>query len=200
MIQRSEHLGFAREAGQAVGVFREHLGENFDGHGGSIVFFRADAAAKERFQIVRRTIASGTEQTLLRTAATVFAVRPSPDGKVVAALTRENGDYGVLLIPTGGGDPREFVRVRRPDSLGPRDQAWTPDGRYLPVTRTHLPEDRRQLWAYPTAGGSPHRIDIDNLLLPEVHPDGRQIAYTVPVLDGEVRAIENLAAAPGRTK
>ena len=31
MVQRGEHLGFAGEAGQAVGILREGVGQNFDG-------------------------------------------------------------------------------------------------------------------------------------------------------------------------
>jgi Tol biopolymer transport system component len=160
--------------------------------GARIFLVRYDAERREHI-LVERAMASGTERIILRTPMTVFTLRISPDGEVLAARTREGSDHAVILVPVRGGEPREIVRVQQPEALGPKDLAWTPDGVFLLVTRSDERE-RRALWSYPAAGGEPRRIALERVLLPEVHPDGKQLAFTVGSMDGEVWAIENLAS------
>ncbi len=51
--------------------------------------------------------------------------RVSPDGRTVAALLHENGEWKLVAVPSEGGAPRELACC----AVGP--PAWTPDGARL---------------------------------------------------------------------
>ena len=68
-----------------------------------------------------------------------------------------------MVLPTAGGEPREFLRAQDPVRIGV--PAWTPDSRYIIYARTVM----------------------------SVHPDGSRIAFTAGSGRGrEVCVLKNL--------
>ena len=125
----------------------------------------------------------------------------SPDGRFAAAVSidwtekgkRPYGDsYGkyntLLLFPVDGGEPRELLRVARPERLAAwGSMSWTPDSQALIVMKVFGKsgkETGRELWFVPIDGATARKLDIDvsawggggsgNIRL---HPDGSQIAF-----------------------
>ncbi len=124
----------------------------------------------------------------------------SPNGRFAAAVSidlaekgkRLYGDsYGkyntLLLFPVDGGEPRELLRVARPERLAAwGGMSWTPDSQALIVMKVFGKsgkETGRELWLVPINGAAARKLDIDvsdwgvgsgNIRL---HPDGSQIAF-----------------------
>lgn len=78
-------------------------------------------------QLVRVELATGQVQILETGAAsdpwrTWSHPRLSPDGKTIAALLHENGEWRLVTIPSEGGSPRPIAGF----AVGP--PAWSPDG------------------------------------------------------------------------
>jgi Tol biopolymer transport system component len=142
--------------------------------------------------IVERTLASGAERELLRGPSFLGIPSLSPDGTLLGLgqLRTETREYVLLLLPVGGGEPREVLRS--PTKLSPRP-SWTPDGRLI-VTRDG---DRRELLLVPTSGGQPRVVDIPNYSFGGIHfhPDGRRVAYVGGTASSEVWVFEGLDAA-----
>ncbi len=138
----------------------------------------------------------------------------SPNGRFAAAVSidlaekgkRPYGDsYGkyntLLLFPVDGGEPRELLRVARPERLAAwGGMSWTPDSQALIVMKVFGKsgkETGRELWLVPINGAAARKLDIDvsdwgagssNIRL---HPNGRQIAFFAGKRSEEIWALEN---------
>ena len=138
----------------------------------------------------------------------------SPDGRFAAAVsidlaekgTRPYGDshgkYNTLLLfPVDGGEPRELLRVARPERLAAwGGMSWTPDSQALIVMKVFGKsgkETGRELWLVPVNGAEARKLDIDvsdwgagsgNIRL---RPDGSQIAFFAGNRSEEIWALEN---------
>ena len=142
----------------------------------------------------------------------------SPNGRFAAAVSidlaekgkRPYGDsYGkyntLLLFPVEGGEPRELLRVARPERLSAwGGMSWTPDSQTVIVMKVFGEsgkETGRELWLVPINGAAARKLDIDvsdwgagsgNIRL---HPNGRQIAFFAGKRSEEVWALENFLPA-----
>lgn len=89
----------------------------------------------------------------------------------------------VLIIPTGGGRPREVARVEAGQNLNLL--GWLPDGTHL------LFNSRGALWRVAAEGGPPQRLG-PAIARPYFHPDGNRVALGGGVEDSvEVWVMEN---------
>ena len=142
----------------------------------------------------------------------------SPDGRFAAAVSidlaekgkRPYGDsYGkyntLLLFPVDGGEPRELLRVARPERLAAwGSMSWTPDSQALIVMKVFGKsgkETGRELWLVPIDGATARKLDIDvsdwgggsgNIRL---HPDGSQIAFFAGNTSEAIWSLENFLPA-----
>jgi len=119
------------------------------------------------------------------------SVRISPDGRhVIYRLGRVNKKtekkFGNLwLVPTAGGEPRQFTYGNQSDS-SPR---WSPDGSSIAFLSNRANKEKpSQIFIIPFHGGEARKLtDIEGEInLVEWSPDGRKLLCTVRKLDTEV--------------
>jgi Tol biopolymer transport system component len=160
--------------------------------------------------LVERDVAAGSEREVAGlTGIGSRNLGPlSPDGRYVTAVRQEAaGTASLLLVPVGGGESRELLRLMQPETFGRR--VWTPDGAAVIVEKnvgersdgTYLPL-RRELWLVGLAGGPARKLDIDTSLWTSgamvpaddgftLSPDGRRIAFQMGTSIDEVWALDN---------
>ena len=82
--------------------------------------------------------------------------RPSPDGSLVALVTRWGGQAAIVTIPSSGGSERLLTTAPEPApgrGLGGGCFDWCPDGGAI----VYVARDG-DLWLQPVPGGAPRRI------------------------------------------
>ena len=105
------------------------------------------------------------------------------------------------VMPAAGGEPRELLRVHRPDFFNFGNYsalAWTTDGRELIFgKRTAASGTSVELWRISAEGGEPQSLGLAMIQLSHlrVHPDGRRIVFDAreppPADPGQVWVMEN---------
>ena len=126
----------------------------------------------------------------------------SPDGRSVATIQR-TADASVALVASlvEGGEPRELLRVSRPQVLT-GNASWTPDSRGLMMNTFWNNGERRETWLVYLDGGIPKAIDLPGYSWGRirVHPDGKRVAYHAGQLKSEVWVLENFLPAQTSAK
>ena len=154
------------------------------------------------FSLVERDLASGSEREIIQ-RKNLRGPSLSPDGRLIAIEVADSDEAtkssAVLLIPVGGGEPRELLRVRQPQSFGPAPQVeWMPDGRGVLVNKI-VNDSQNELWLVPVDGREARKIDIGASQFRgavKVHPDGRRVAYVAGDIKEDVWVLENFLPAP----
>ncbi len=117
----------------------------------------------------------------------------SPDGKKIVFLSDRSGAENVWVADADGSDPKSVTKGRNQMFVSP---TWTPDGRYIIVSRSTDPIGTFSLWMYHIEGGTGVQIGPPDPPLPEpdsqeparprqnkmgaiVSPDGRYLYYSV---------------------
>ena len=140
--------------------------------------------------VVALDLASGTETRLFSGNA---IPNISPDGTWLALRTFHQGEEGVdtiiNILPVGGGEPREIFRT----SQSSRSLSWAPDLASILVGIGGDPHP----WQVFLDGSAPRQLDValGNGKV-SLHPDGRQIAYSLDRTVREVWALENFLPTP----
>ena len=152
--------------------------------------------------IIERNLDSGAERDVFRRRGLAGA-ELSPDGRYVASWWVAGNDATrpasstatVLLIPTAGGEPREFLRSTPAEEVFRIHLAWGPGGRSLLAQKNTA--GGPQLWSIPIDGGERRKLDLNfwNAVGMRVHPDGRQVAYLDGENKSEVMVLENFLPA-----
>ncbi len=163
--------------------------------GGTVLFEQAVDATEAR-EIYRL---SGPSQGPLQA---------SPDGRFVAYVRNDQSAAGVatlstmVVVPLSGGAPKAALQAR--GALNYWFQ-WTADSQAIVVPNAPA-EGASEIWMVPMAG-QPRTLAVDlggarEEVFFQMHPDGRQVAYTATAGErgGEVWALEQFlpARAPGR--
>ena len=176
---------------------------------GAKVYFSSQLVAG---RIVERDIASGTDRVVFQAKAPESAlfVHSSPDRRYTAFIEARIDSTGVvrstlLLMPYGGGEPKELLHATMPVGFGRHGMVWTPDSRAILVITTN--GRKQELWLVPVGDGPPRKLDIDVDNWPAgnsfggftFHPDGRRIAFVAGEVTEAIWAIDNaLPAASAR--
>lgn len=147
---------------------------------GSILYHELETSEFGDVVITKRVRASGEETALLKGNYRLRSV--SRDGRylIVAELGSSRSPRAVLLVPTGGGRPRDLARVDEPASTG--FLGWTADGKSALITKALAP-GKHERWRMPIDGGEPEQLKT-NIRFPgflELHPDGRQVLFQAPM-------------------
>ncbi len=125
-----------------------------------------------------------------------WALRPSPDGRRLALLTRERGRDELILARPDGLDRQRLGATRAapaasgatshpasgargnavPAGLLEADPSWSPDGRHLAYT-TLARTGARQIWSVDIASGTHTALTDTTSWAPAWSPDGRYLAF-----------------------
>ncbi len=180
--------------GKGGGPFRpDHnpLRPDLSPDGRTMFFSERERAGSEvqSFRVLAYDIETAREKEILhlggRFGGSVFV---SPDGRQLAFadLNPKSGSSTVNVVPVGGGEVREVLKVEPPARVsGSRGLAWTPDGGHLLVpilpkfTGGPEPGAASELLRVPVAGGRAQNLGLamERIGLGGVHPDGRRIVF-----------------------
>ena len=157
------------------------------------------ASGVESCSIVERDVQTGQERQVVACGGFGrFAL--APDGRQVAQLQpygHLNSYRSLVVVPIGGGTPREVFRVddadRSLDSV-----SWLPGGNHLLVVRSTIATPvTREALLVPLSGGVPKKLDVPSTISEriDVHPDGKQLAFVAGERRQEVWVLENYLPA-----
>ncbi|MCH7557616.1 MAG: serine/threonine-protein kinase [Planctomycetes bacterium] len=136
----------------------------------------------------RLEVASGQETELYQGEGGPRGFDVSPDGRWLAFYPDLNS-LTVLPSAGGDGDPRQVVHWDEGELAAPYAFVrWTPDGEHLLFCKRN-----NELWKVHVETGEQQQIgpEIENLVHATMHPDGRQIAFTVEQAGSELWVMEN---------
>jgi Tol biopolymer transport system component len=171
---------------------------------GKTLYFR-NYTADRGIVIIKRDLASGEEQELIRRTSMLGGVVLSPDGRYIGVVASDNppGSQAAALwmIPTAGGSPRELF----PNSNGMI--SFSPDGRYVatgavdPSTKSRIvvlipteEGESRELMRVPEPRGlgvAMWAADSRSVLLKTGMPTFEQMEYWhVPLGGGKPRKLD----------
>lgn len=87
------------------------------------------------------------------TSGMMFDSQPrySPDGSKIVFLSDRSGDENIWIANRDGSDPRPLTKGRSTRYWSPE---WTPDGKYIVVSKSSGGAQGTQLWLYHLDGGS----------------------------------------------
>ena len=135
-------------------------------------------------------IEGGEAKPLLTGMAFESQPRWSPDGKRIAFLSDRNGGENLWIANADGTNPKPLSKERQGKFVSP---AWTPDGRFVMVSRSTPNSGTYEIWMYSVSGGSGVQITKAttaaagapptppaqrlNSLGAALSPDGRYVYY-----------------------
>ncbi len=120
----------------------------------------------------------GKARPILRGLA--FESQPvfSPDGRRIAFVSDRSGNENLWIADADGGNPRQLSQID--DNTEFTSPAWSPDGRFVYVSRIRPDRGLFEIWAYDVAGGTGlpvFRENGRNALGVAASPDGRHVYY-----------------------
>ena len=168
-----------------------------DGKG--LFYLRTTTEASNR--LYARNLETGEDRVVFAPSTNNAAL--SPDGRSMVVRLNQPGDPTSVLaiVPVGGGEARELLRVMQPNAFPPwGGLAWTPDGKYVLFTQTtgDSPQQPFELWRVPVGGGAPQKtgIAMQGLRHLRVHPDGERIVFGAGQIKDETWVLENFLPTP----
>jgi Tol biopolymer transport system component len=135
--------------------------------------------------IYRLPVAGGEAVALTQNSGIAINTHPriSPDGRSIAFISDRRGQYNLWVMDADGGNPRAVFTEPMVRAAVP---AWSPDGQYIIVERTHLggggAPPSRGVWMYHKDGGTGIQL-LDgrkqNAGWPSPSRDGRYLYFAV---------------------
>jgi Tol biopolymer transport system component len=104
--------------------------------------------------------------------------RFSPDGERIVFVSDRSGADNVWLMPAAGGEATQLSKGIGSRFLSPE---WTPDGKYIVVSRAAPMRGLEKLWLYHADGGTGLEMvggsGAQRLMGPAIDGDGRYVWY-----------------------
>ncbi len=177
---------------------------------GKAIFYLRQEPANGKTSLVARELETGQEKEVLVASGgiSVHGSAVSPDGQwvVFRAFDQATGAGVLKVVPSGGGLPREILRVEKGEGVaGFTVLSWTRDGLQVLCAKggTSRQDRKYELWRVPVEGGKTERVDLEMKELRDmrVHPDGQRIAFSAgqPAY-AEVWVMENFLPDPEASK
>ena len=137
-------------------------------------------------KLTRLDLATGRETELYTGGGGLRGMDVSPNGQWLAFYPDPNS---LVVMPSAGGEPREVVDMEgNAGSINNLFIRWMSDGEHLLFCKRN-----NELWKVHVETGEQQQIGpaIENLVGAAMHPDGRQIAFTVQQDGSELWVMEN---------
>ena len=96
-------------------------------------------------------MAGGEAKPLLTGMAFESQAKWSPDGAKIAFLSDRNGAENLWIANADGSSPKALSKERQAKFVSP---VWTPDGRFVLVSRSTPNSGTYEIWIYGVNGGS----------------------------------------------
>jgi len=196
-VQTGDHRLIRTSPGRAV---RSALSPDGKAH-----FVWTEVEPKLSLGIISRDIETGQEREIARVPFLggygFTRLSASPDGGYLAFRRPVDESWtALMLVPSAGGELRELFRLRKSETMGNDELAWTPDGHNVLIVRRTGKDGMPELWRIPIAGGEPQRtgLSVQGMGLVAPHPDGRRIAFESGSRSGtpnELWVLENIPGA-----
>ena len=147
--------------------------------------------------LIEHQLASGAERELLRRESLAL-LRLSPDGRLLATISRSasTSERALLLVPVAGDQAREVLALRGGETFGPGQSGlfWAPDGHSVFVMKA-VSGAKPTFVRVALDGTVTNHPDLELGNDVNVHPDGRQVAYSVPTENVvEVHRLDGIAS------
>jgi Tol biopolymer transport system component len=162
--------------------------------GQSLLYLRTTPEASNRLRAL--SLKTGEDREVFSRSTNNAAL--SPDGLAMVVRLGDSGDRTSVLaiVPVGGGEAKELLRVEQPNALPPwSGLAWTPDGKYILFAQRagDAAQQPFELWRIPAGGGTPQNTGIAMKELRDlrVHPDGQRIVFGAGEIQDETWVLEN---------
>ena len=166
--------------------------------GRTVYLLRGPQNPEEGMRIFVRNIADSSERELYRLPVGDFGpIVISPDGKYLAFEDNVPNSTGqrILLLPTGGGEPRTLVEA--PLILGYVLLTWAPDSDQVLFAKQG--DKKNEIWRVSARTGEQAFVTdypwTGNFRGAQISPDGRTMAYGFGQTRQEVWALENFLPA-----
>lgn len=147
-------------------------------------------------RLVRHDLGTGEDKILYKHPDFTRGVMDlSPDGtKLLFGLEYPGDEKSHLFtIPAEGGEKKEVCTSQEAKHL--RTAFWSPDGKHIYFTEV-LEGRKSNLWRVSSTGGQAEKVWSSESLVEifDLHPDGKQVAFSIRERKTEVRVIENLTS------
>jgi Tol biopolymer transport system component len=161
---------------------------------GDKLFYKYMVTSEEPTRLMQYDLETRQEQELFRENSWPTCPALSPDGQWLAfqTLDQEKMNRSLNIMPADSGELREIVGLEGGEYIS--SIAWMPDGKSILYVKSTLDGPKqRELWQVSTEGGSPRNVGLtmDGMAFLNVHPDGRQIAFSAYKLRTEIWVMEN---------
>jgi Tol biopolymer transport system component len=155
------------------------VGISSDGKNGYYVYSKE----KDKFsRLVVRDMEKGIERELFRNDMGLLVASLSPNGRWIAAVSRQK-ERAILILPSGGGEPRVLCRFNLKGGH-PTWLDWTPDSQSV-IFSKRIDEAKSGvsgwgLFQVSIDGGDPQFLGISTTYISDidVHPDGKHLAFS----------------------
>ena len=152
---------------------------------GRVLYFRRSES------LIQYDPTTQEEKTLYQGPWNLSGMAVSTDGQRLACW---RGPSSLVILPAAGGSPREVVRLTDDEQTGPHTfVTWMPDNQHL-----LFPKKGRELWRVNSQTGLQQQIGgpLEQLCHVDVHPDGRQLAFTLEQPGSELWVMEGFLPDP----
>lgn len=162
----------------------------------TVYYTESANGGRPRPRIITRSLETGEQNTFYEAPqAGLGPLELSPDNRSIAFRAVSNGIASFMVMPVGGGQPREVFRAANSSvNATGYGLAWSADGHFLYVAWTKDANTPPGLYRIPVDGGEPQdmgiSMQVDTIA---VRPDGRGIAFNaLPGRFFETWMMENL--------
>ncbi|NQT97907.1 MAG: PD40 domain-containing protein [Candidatus Marinimicrobia bacterium] len=143
-------------------------------------------------RLVKHDLESGKEKVLYKHSHfNRNILSRSPDGKslLFAIYNSREKKSHLFTMPVEGGKEIELCTPQEGNYFGMA--AWSPDGKYIFFSDG---SEGTNLWRIPADGGIPEKVwHLKNRIeFTSIHPDGKQMAFSIRERTSEIRVIEGL--------
>jgi Tol biopolymer transport system component len=153
------------------------------------------AESEPPYALCSRNLETGEEHLLLQNDNVWIYPAVSPDGRQLAVARIEGDDSLIEILPLGGGNRREILRIRAAEALL-GFPTFSPDGREIFFSRRAPKGERVELWRVPAQGGAPAKTDVWVQQVREQGQDSESGGIVPAPTDYSVQQFRGLAFHP----